>query len=113
MRMIEETTSLSEKDRELLGEVKGVVQHLLPSAALLLYGSVSRGEHRPDSDYDFLILTDESLAQEQEAEVEDALYDVQLRNEVLIIASFRTKDAWRADSSMPFRREVERDAIRL
>ena len=97
----------------MVGEVKAVVRRFLPSADVLLYGSAARGERGPDSDYDFLVLTDGPLSRAQEDEIDDAVYDVQLRNAALIVTSFRTKEAWRAHPSIPFRQQVEKDAVLL
>lgn len=54
---------------------------------VMLFGSRARGDHRPDSDVDLLVLLDPpfSLAQDQ-SRVVHALYPVQLETEFLMHA---------------------------
>jgi predicted nucleotidyltransferase len=44
--------------REYLLVIKDLVKQLDPEARVILFGSVARGEERPDSDVDIMIVTD-------------------------------------------------------
>lgn len=44
------------KDKTLK-DIKTIIQEYLPSAKVLLFGSRARGDYRPKSDYDLLIIT--------------------------------------------------------
>ena len=46
-------------------KIKSVVHSFLPGAKVLLFGSYARGEEQKGSDYDLLIITDESLPSEE------------------------------------------------
>ncbi|HIJ66511.1 MAG TPA: nucleotidyltransferase domain-containing protein [Candidatus Hydrogenedentes bacterium] len=115
MKTLEKADSISEKEREFLRRVKKTVLGLQPTAQVLLFGSVARGDQGNDSDYDVLILTDQPLATSEEDAIEDALYDLQLGCGALICAVFYSKDEWDSPSThvLPLYKEIERDAVAL
>jgi len=95
--------------------LRGVIHSHLPEATVLLYGSAARGTNEPDSDYDILVLTDETLSSEREDAVEDALYDLELSQGVVISTAFFARERWEAPSCRltPFRGEVDKDGVIL
>jgi len=113
MRNLADDTILSGTERALLQSVKDTVRSFIPDAEVLLYGSVARGDHRPDSDFDLLVLTERKLSRIEEEKIEDAIYDIQLGEGVLIVASFLTQEIWRNNPFMPLHREIEKDAVLL
>jgi predicted nucleotidyltransferase len=115
VRTISEAEALSTIDREILGRVKEAVRRKLPTARVFLYGSVARGTNGPESDYDFLVLTDRSLSTPEENAVYDELFEVELETERVISAMFCGLPEWEAGpiGGSPFHHEVERDAIAL
>jgi predicted nucleotidyltransferase len=113
MMKLEEASAISIKDKGLLAEVKEVVQRFLPAAEVYLYGSVARGTHGSESDYDFLVVTDEPLTTGDEEVIWDAVFDVEMAHGVPISVQFCAKDEWQQHQSMPFYVEVRRDGIAL
>ncbi len=113
MRTLEQTSVISAVDRELLAEVKGVVQRFVPTAELLLYGSAARGTQGPESDYDLLVLTERPLSTQQEEAVWDALFDLEMKRGAVLSAQFCARSEWERHRSMPFYVEVDRDGIAL
>jgi predicted nucleotidyltransferase len=113
MKTLEQVETISDQDRQLLHEVKQIVQKFLPAAEVVLYGSVARGTQDAESDYDILVLTDKSLTTKEEDVVEEALYDLQLAKGVLICTIFYEKEFWRKHPNMPFHRKVDQDAVAL
>lgn len=115
MKSLEQTANVSVKDKKLLRELRGLIGTFLPTAQVLLYGSVARGTKEPESDYDILILTDKPVLREEEDAVRDAVYELELAREILISMVFCTKDRWNQPvvRVSPFCQEVERDAIAL
>ena len=58
MKQLSEFKTRSESERLLLLKCRDAVKKIEPSAEIILYGSRARGNAEPESDYDFLILTD-------------------------------------------------------
>ena len=65
MRTIEDQTVLSQRDKDLLTELKAVIRQFEPTATVLLYGSVARGTNDPESDYDIMVLTEHQPSAEE------------------------------------------------
>lgn len=42
--------------KEIIERIRSVLNHIAPDAKAILYGSQARGNARPDSDFDLLIL---------------------------------------------------------
>lgn len=110
---LEEASAISRKDRRLLADVKGVVRQFLPDAEVYLYGSVARGTHGPESDYDFLVVNDETLTTRDEETIWDAVFEIEMARGVPLSVQFCAKDEWQRHQSMPFYAEVRRDGIAL
>jgi predicted nucleotidyltransferase len=77
-----------------------------------LFGSRARGDARTHSDYDLLILVDESSA-----ELRERILDLQVemldRHDALVATLVRTEDEWQRSQTYPLARNIAREAIRL
>lgn len=115
MKTLETCTTINSGDRRLLVRLKKVVRGFVPSATILLYGSVARGSQEANSDYDLLILTDRSLSTEEETGIRDSIYDLELEHGVLISTIFYSVQEWNMPvrRAMPFHENVEKDAVIL
>ncbi len=104
----------SEQERALLEQCKAAVHRLAPAAALILYGSRSRHESQPTSDYDLLILVDE-IQPGTEDRLGDALYEIELEHGVVISALVFDRRSWAQPQyrAMPLYRNIDRDGIVL
>lgn len=71
-------------DAEFLQEVKRSVHEIDPKAEVWLFGSRARGDARDDSDWDFLVLTDELVNWGFKSRLRDHLYDVGFNNSHVI-----------------------------
>ncbi len=64
-------------ETEILARIKQIVLEREPSAKIYLYGSRARGDARPDSDWDLLILLNaEKITDDIELRVTYPLYDL-------------------------------------
>ena len=115
MRTIEKVSVISEQDKALLGEATDIIRKSMPSARVLLYGSVAKGTQSSDSDYDLLVLTERPVSKDGRRAVEHGLLELELEREVVLSTMYYSISEW--DSSLlrvsPFHSEVERDAIIL
>lgn len=92
MRKIEEIP-LSEREAEILREIRDVVKAVLPDAAVIFFGSRARGNALEHSDWDILVLND-TVTPEIEHEVFSALYDVELERDIVIGPLVLPRDEW-------------------
>jgi predicted nucleotidyltransferase len=66
-----------------------------PKAVAYLFGSRARGDFRPDSDWDILILVDANrVTNEIEDNFRDDLYDIELESGQIISTFIYPKDYW-------------------
>jgi len=79
---------------------------------LWLFGSRARGEARPDSDYDLLVLVDHDTT-----DLRDRILDVQVemlnRHDALVTTLLRTQEGWRRQQDYPMAINIAREAVRL
>ncbi len=113
MDTIEKCQVISAEDKALLREMKAIVQKELPTAEVLLHGSVARGTKDPESDYDILVLTDGALAAELRRGIERQILELELANDVVLSTIYHSKSEWRLRLALPFYNEVEKHGVAL
>lgn len=115
MRRLARTRIISESDKRLMLEVKDAVTRLVPDAEVVLYGSTARGRRHPDSDYDILILTDRKLSTAEEDELDGAVYDVELVNDVVLSLAIYSREQWESSlfRGSPYRNNVVKEGVVL
>jgi predicted nucleotidyltransferase len=101
---------------EMLNTLRQDIITLLPSGtSVLLFGSRARGSHRPDSDWDLLVLLDRDGRSTWE-DYDNVGYPLNmlfwnLGQDVNTI--IQTKDEWNQKHFTPFYKNVMEDAILL
>ena len=115
MKTLEKWGYKSKKTSSLLKKVQDEVHSLLPEAEIILYGSQARLEAGSESDWDFLILSDQRPDKEMVARLRDRLYDLELESDTVLSAIVRSRDEWNSAlySILPFKETVERDGVIL
>ena len=94
--------------------IRHYINAIDPKADVILYGSRARGDERPDSDWDILILTDYSVDLITERKFRDKLYDLELETgEPLSIFVYSKSDWLTKQRITPFYENVTQEGVRI
>ena len=97
-------------DAEFLQAVKHSVHEIDPQAEVWLFGSRARGDARPDSDWDFLVLTEKETSKAVKNQLRDSLFEVELLENKVIGSIIHSKREWEDDYRVtPLYRNIKRD----
>ena len=99
----------------IISRIKKTIHSNDPNAVAFLFGSRARGDNKPDSDWDILILVDAyKVTNEIEDNFRDGLYDIELESGQIISTFIFPKEYWRANLKYsPLYHDVENEGIRL
>jgi len=115
MKSIKEWENKPAGASELLKKVKQQIHSIVPNADIILYGSQVRGKASKFSDWDLLILTDQSVDRNLTIKIRDSLYEIELETDEILSSIIRTRQDWNSPkySVLPFKRIVEKQGIML
>jgi predicted nucleotidyltransferase len=102
------------KSKITKNKIKETIVNIDPNVDIILYGSRARGDERPNSDWDILILTGYPVSITKEREFRNALYDLELETgEVFSVFIYSRKDWNEKQSITPFYQNVTSEGIRI
>jgi len=94
--------------------IRHYINAIDPKADVILYGSRARGDERPDSDWDILVLTDYSVDLKTERKFRDKLYDLELETGEPLSIFVYSKNDWQIKQRItPFYENVTQEGIRI
>lgn len=101
--------------RQIQSQIKKSIHTSDPKASAYLFGSRARGDFRPGSDWDILILVDEpKVTNEIEDKFRNGLYDIELKSGQVISTFIYPKKYWESTlKHSPLYTNVRNQAIRL
>jgi predicted nucleotidyltransferase len=98
-------------NQQILENIRQLKRELIPNERLILFGSQARGNARPDSDWDLLLLTDKK----NEKDLEDRIFQFVLMGwdygTYLSIKTYNNKD-WVSHPSL-LRYNIEKEGVEI
>ncbi|MBQ7191356.1 MAG: nucleotidyltransferase domain-containing protein [Paludibacteraceae bacterium] len=99
---------------QIVGQIAAGIHSLNPTAKLILFGSEARGDARPDSDIDLIVLLNqEQITTEEKDTIYSLLYDIELATLIPINAHIYTQTYWDNRPIDPFKINVQNEGILL
>ena len=87
--------------KEIINQISQAIRRVDPTATAILYGSEARGDARPDSDIDVLILLDgDQMSLKREMDVTGPLNEIAWQTGVLVSPTVMLRKQW---ENMPFK----------
>jgi len=99
---------------QIFNEIQTLKRQILPNEKVILFGSQARGDARPDSDWDLLVLLNKEKRNFNE-DYDNFAYpfaELGLRYDALINAKIYAAKEWEMHPSI-FRYNVEREGIEI
>jgi len=98
----------------ILEEIRQLKRQLIPSEKLILFGSQSRGDARPDSDWDLLLLlSKEDITLEDERLYAYPFTKLGWNYGTYFSVKLYSENDWQKRSFTPFYKNVEKEGINI
>ncbi|MFB6317066.1 nucleotidyltransferase domain-containing protein [Saccharicrinis sp. FJH54] len=105
---------MKKKTRYISRLIKQSVNHIDPNAEVILYGSRARGDERPDSDWDILVLTNYNPDVLAERKFRTVLYELELTTGESFSLFVYSKSDWtNVQNKTPFFMNVSQEGINI
>jgi predicted nucleotidyltransferase len=101
--------------KDIVNQISQAIRRVDPTATAILYGSEARGDARPDSDIDVLILLEGDRRDlKHEDELAGELYEIELATGVLVSPMIMLRKQWEnRPFKTPFYVNVMNEGIRI
>jgi len=97
--------------QQVLQIVKKAVHEVDDKAEIILFGSRARGDFHDESDWDFLILTEEKNEWLAWEKIREKLFESELKTNEAFSSIVHTKTNWENFGLSFFYKEVQKDGI--
>ena len=101
--------------KEIIYRIKSGIRDKDPEAEVFLYGSRARGDNRPDSDWDILVITPrDKITYDYESELRDPIFDIELETGQIISLIVYSKSDWiNRMAFSPLYSNVKKEGIKI
>ncbi len=101
-------------ENNITQRVKDTVLKVDKNAQVILFGSHARGEAKPDSDWDFLVLTNQIASAEFKRVLWDEITELELEVNQVISTLIYNEDQWESLYKItPLYKSIRREGLKL
>jgi len=100
---------------QILENIRTLKRQLLPNDRMILFGSQARGDARPDSDWDLLVLLNRNKNKKEQSDKDKAFKFVLMGWDYGTYLSIKmyTEEQWEKGKIFPFYKNVVKDGIEI
>jgi len=99
---------------QIFKEIQTLKRQILPNEKVILFGSQARGDARPDSDWDLLVLLNkEKITYEDENKYAYPFADMGWNYGTYISVKLYTSKEWEERNFTPFYQNVENEGVEI
>ena len=96
-----------------LNKVKKRVKDLDNDADIMLFGSRARGDFKPTSDWDFLILLQKNATEDFKDIIRNNLFELELETNEVVSSIIHNKITWEELNITPLYKIIEKEGVKL
>jgi len=101
-------------NQQIFQEIRTLKRQLLPNEKVILFGSQARGDARPDSDWDLLILLNKRKKIFEDEDIYGYPFaEMGLKYKTYISVKIYTVNDWRKRKFTPFYKNVKQEGIEI
>ena len=112
MRTVEDL-KLKRNEESAIEEATRILKKRFLVKEVILFGSKARGDSDRESDIDLLLLTTNPLDWKERHEIVDALFEVEMKNDVVISIIVNTLHDWNDGicTALPIHEDINREGV--
>ncbi len=110
-----EDLKLKENEEAAIREATRILKERFSVKEVILFGSKARGDGDQESDIDLLLLTAKPLHWKERHEIVDALFEVEIKHDVVISIIVNTFHDWNEGicTVLPIHEEINREGVAM
>ncbi len=115
MRQLSEYKGKAGLNSMLLLKCRNAIKKIDATADVILYGSRARGDFKPESDYDLLIIINDEVTLEKEDVFRKQLFPIELETGYVLTVFLVKREDWDSPiyGAMPLYQNIKKDGIIL
>ncbi len=110
-----EDLKLKRNEKAAIQEATRILKERFPVKDVILFGSKARGDSDQESDIDLLLLTTNPIDWRERHRMVDALFDVEMKHDVIISIVVNTIQDWNRGicTVLPIHEEISREGVAM
>ena len=105
--------SIKDNEKKAVLEASAMLREAFPVKEVVLFGSKARGDDDEESDIDLLVLTSQPVSWNERKEINNALYEIQMKYDIIISTLITTVTEWNEGtfSVLPIHGEISDQGV--